>query len=46
MDLRDAYNQQAMSASFQTELEQFMDKHRHRKALMTRLVKAGLCRAN
>lgn len=44
VDLRDAYNQQAMSASFQTELEQFMDKHRHRKALMTRLVKAGLCR--
>lgn len=46
VDLRDAYNQQAMSASFQTEFQRFMDKHRHRKALMTRLVKAGLCRAN
>ena len=46
VDLRDAYNQQAMSASFQTELQLFIDKHRHRKALMTRLVKAGLCRAN
>jgi hypothetical protein len=46
VDLRDAYHQQAMSASFQTEFQQFMDKHRHRKALMTRLVKAGLCPAN
>jgi hypothetical protein len=46
VDLRDAYNQQAMSASFQTEFQLFMDKHRHRKALMTRLVKAELCRAN
>lgn len=46
VDLRDAYKQQAMSASFQTEFQLFMDKHRHRKALMTRLVKAGLCRAN
>jgi len=46
VDLRDAYNQQAMSASFQTEFQLFMDKHRHRKALMTRLIKAGLCRAN
>ena len=46
VDLRDAYHQQAMSASFQTEFQLFMDKHRHRKALMTRLIKAGLCRAN
>ncbi len=41
-DLRDAYNQQAMAASFQTELQQFIDKHRRRQALMNRLVKAGL----
>jgi hypothetical protein len=46
VDLRDAYHQQAISASFQTEFQQFMDKHRHRKALMTRLVKAGLCPTN
>lgn len=46
VDLRDAYNQQAMSASFPTEFQRFMDKHRQRKALITRLVKAGLCRAS
>ncbi|MGD9948508.1 MAG: hypothetical protein AB7U29_08525 [Desulfobulbus sp.] len=41
----DAYNLQALSASFQTEFQRFMDEHRRRKALMTRLVKAGLCQA-
>ena len=46
VDLRDAYNQQALSASFQTDFQRFMDKHRHRKALMTRLAKVGLCRSN
>lgn len=46
VDLRDASTQQGMSASFQSELQQFMDKHRNRKALLTRLIKAGLCRAN
>lgn len=45
VDLRDASTQQGMLASFQTELQQFMDQHRNRKALMTRLVKAGICRA-
>lgn len=45
VDLRDAYDQQALSASFQAEFRQFLNEHRRRKALVTRLVKAGLCQA-
>jgi hypothetical protein len=44
VDLGEAYAQQGMSSSFQTEMERFMKTHRNRKALLTRLVKAGLCR--
>ena len=45
VDLRDAYDEQALSASFQAEFRQFLNEHRRRKALVTRLVKAGLCQA-
>lgn len=45
VDLRDAYDQQALSASFQAEFRLFLNEHRRRKALVTRLVKAGLCQA-
>jgi len=45
VDLRDAYDRQALSASFQAEFRQFLNEHRRRKALVTRLVKAGLCQA-
>ena len=45
VDLRDAYDRQALSASFQEEFRQFLNEHRRRKALVTRLVKAGLCHA-
>ncbi len=45
VDLRDAYDQQALSASFQAEFRLFMNEHRRRKALVTRLAKAGLCQA-
>lgn len=45
VDLRDAYHQHATPASFQTEFQRFMAKHPRRRALVERLVKAGLCRA-
>ena len=45
VDLRDAYDQQALSASFQAEFRLFLNEHRRRKALVTRLAKAGLCQA-
>lgn len=45
VDLRDAYDRQALSASFQAEFRLFLNEHRRRKALVTRLVKAGLCQA-
>ena len=45
VDLRDAYDQQALSASFRAEFRLFLNEHRRRKALVTRLAKAGLCQA-
>ncbi|MEW6520783.1 MAG: hypothetical protein AB1461_15365 [Thermodesulfobacteriota bacterium] len=45
VDLRDAYSQHATPAAFQTEFQKFMTEHLRRRALVQRLVKAGLWRA-
>lgn len=42
VELRDAYNQHASPAAFQTEFQQFMAEHRRRRAFVERLEKAGL----
>lgn len=42
VDLRDAYSQHATLAAFQKEFQQFMTEHLRRRALVERLVKAGL----
>jgi len=42
IDLQDAYDLQGNSDIFQQELEKFMSDHKQRKALMTRLEKAGI----
>jgi len=44
VDLRDAFNQHASLAAFQKELHSFMAEHSRRRALVQRLVKAGLWR--
>lgn len=44
VDLRDAYNQHATLAAFQKEFQKFMAEHLRRRALVQRLVKAGLWR--
>lgn len=44
VDLRDAYSQHATLAVFQKEFQKFMTEHRRRRALVQRLVKAGLWR--
>ena len=44
IDLRDAYSQHATLAAFQKELQKFMAEHSRRRALVQRLVKAGLWR--
>jgi hypothetical protein len=45
VDLRDAYSLHASAAAFQKEFLRFMTEHRRRRALVERLVKAGLWRA-
>jgi hypothetical protein len=45
VDLRDAYSLHASAAAFQKEFQRFMTEHRRRRALVERLVKAGLWRA-
>ncbi len=45
VDLRDAYSMHASPAAFQKEFQRFMAEHRRRRALVQRLVKAGLLRA-
>jgi hypothetical protein len=45
IDLRDAYSQHATSAAFQREFQKFKAEHSRRRALVQRLVKAGLWRA-
>ncbi len=42
VDLRDAYNLQGTSDTFRRQFEQFITEHGRRKALLTRLEKAGL----
>lgn len=44
VDLRDAYNQHATLAAFQKEFQKFMAEHSRRRALVQRLVEAGLWR--
>jgi len=44
VDLRDAYSQHATLAEFQKEFQKFMTEHSRRRALVQRLVKAGLWR--
>jgi len=44
VDLRDAYSQHATLAAFQKEFQKFMTEHSRRRALVQRLVKAGLWR--
>ncbi|RJX30499.1 MAG: hypothetical protein C4531_08880 [Desulfurivibrio sp.] len=44
VDLRDAYSQHATLAAFQKEFQRFMAEHSRRRALVQRLVKAGLWR--
>lgn len=44
VDLRDAYSQHATLAIFQKEFQKFMTEHLRRRALVQRLVKAGLWR--
>ncbi len=44
IDLRDAYNQHSTLAVFQKEFQKFMAEHSRRRALVQRLVKAGLWR--
>ena len=43
-NLRDTYNQHATLAAFQKEFQKFMTEHLRRRALVQRLVKAGLWR--
>ena len=45
VDLRDAYSQHADPTAFQKEFQKFMTEHLRRRALVQRLVKAGLWRA-
>lgn len=45
VDLRDAYSLHSSAAAFQKEFQRFMTEHRRRRALVERLVKAGLWRA-
>jgi hypothetical protein len=42
IDLQDAYDLQNTPDTFQQELEKFMSEHKQRKALITRLEKAGI----
>lgn len=42
VDLCDAYSQHVTLAAFQKELQKFMAEHTRRRALVQRLVKAGL----
>ena len=42
VDLRDAYCQHATLDAFQKEFQKFMTEHLRRRALVQRLVKAGL----
>ncbi|PNU19886.1 hypothetical protein C2E25_10070 [Geothermobacter hydrogeniphilus] len=44
VDLRDAYKQYAAPAAFQKEFQKFMAEHQRRRALVKRLVEAGLRR--
>lgn len=44
VDLRDAYSQHATLAVFQKEFQKYMAEHSRRRALVQRLVKAGLWR--
>ena len=44
VDLRDAYNQHSTLAVFQKEFQKYMAEHSRRRALVQRLVKAGLWR--
>jgi hypothetical protein len=44
IDLRDAYGQHATLAAFQKEFQKFKTEHLRRRALVQRLVKAGLWR--
>jgi hypothetical protein len=44
VDLRDAYNQHSTLAVFQKEFQKYMVEHMRRRALVQRLVKAGLWR--
>ena len=44
VDLRDAYSQHATLLAFQGEFQKFMAEHQRRRALVQRLVKAGLWR--
>lgn len=46
VDLRDAYSQHATLAVFQKEFQKFMTEHLRRRALVQRLVKAGLWQAS
>ena len=45
VDLRDAYSQHATLAAFQEEFQKYMAEHSRRRALVRRLVKAGLWQA-
>lgn len=45
VDLRDAYSQHSTPAAFQKEFQKFLTEHSRRRALLQRLVKAGLSRA-
>jgi len=44
VDLRDAYKQYAAPSAFQKEFQKFMAEHQRRRALVKRLVEAGLRR--
>ncbi len=44
IDLRDAYSQHATLAVFQKEFQKYMAEHSRRRALVQRLVNAGLWR--
>lgn len=46
VDLRDAYSQHATLAAFQEEFQKYMAEHSRRRALVRRLVKAGLWQAD
>jgi len=43
IDLRDACELRADTGSFQSELKRFVAEHSRRRALMERLIKAGIC---